>query len=120
MKLILGCIVETIGTRVDGSIKMSLGSQEIDPTQAGTLFQLRGKFVKVLLSDTNISPIEEKLVDEERVSNGKKVKSPSQRLKAVMFKVHENQGIQQDFDEWYKGEIENFINKYKEVLNNEA
>lgn len=110
-------MLETIATRQDGSLKFTCGTQEIEPHEAGNLLQLRGKFIKVLLSDTNISPLEEKLVDEENITGGKKPKSPGQRLRAVMFRVHEDQGLSIDFETWYKAEMEILISKYKEILN---
>lgn len=116
MRLILEAVLENISTRSDGSIKVSLATQEIDPSQAANLFTMRNRFMKVLLSDTNISPLEEKLVDEEQIQGGKKTKTSSQRLRAVMFRVHEASRINQEFDQWYKGEIENLITKYKDVL----
>lgn len=117
MKLILSGVLENIATRTDGSIKLVVGTQEMGTDDAGRLFTMRNKYIKVLLSDNNISPIEEKLIDEEHIEGGKKAKTHSQRLRAVMFKVHENQGIQQDFDKWYKAEMEIQIDKWKEILN---
>lgn len=120
MKLITTGILENISTRNDGSIKFTIGCQEMESSQAGNLFQLRGKYIKTLLSDTNISPIEEKLVDEENIAGAKKAKSPSQRLRSVMFKLHEASKIPTEFETWYKGEMESLINKYKEALNEYA
>lgn len=119
MKIILDGVIEGISTRNDGSVKLSIGTQELDSSKAGDLFQLRNKYVKILLSDSNISALEEKLVDEEKVQGGKKAKSPQQRLRSVMFRVHEQQGISQEFDQWYKTEVENLIDRYKEILNQE-
>jgi len=34
-----------------------------------------------------------------------------------MFRLHENQGISQDFEQWYKTEMERIIDNYKEALN---
>lgn len=117
MKIVLGCTVEAIASRLDGTLKFTLGANEMDAVQAGSLFQLRGKFIKVLLSDNNISPIEEKLVEEESMTGGKKARTPGQRLRSVMYIVHLNQGIQMDFDQWYKAEMETLITKYKDLLN---
>lgn len=117
MKIVLEAVLEKIGTLQDGSVKISLASQEIDAQQASTLFTMRNKFMKVLLSDTNISPLEENLVDAQELQGGKKTKSHAQRLRGVMFKVHEKMNIQQDFDQWYKNEMENKISAYKEFLN---
>lgn len=117
MKLIIGAILENLGTRNDGTVKLSIGTQEIDSAQVGNLFQLRGKFIKVLLSDNNITPLEEKLVDEEQIHGGKKAKTPGQRLRSVMYRVHEVQGVGMDFDDWYKIEMERLISVYKDILN---
>lgn len=117
MKLVLGCIVESIATRQDGSLKFTCGTQEMQPDDAGRLFQLRGKFAKVLLSDNNITPLEEKLVDEEKIHGGKKAKTPAQRLRNVLFRLHEDQGLTMPFDDFYKSEMEQIIDRYKEALN---
>lgn len=119
MKIVLECIVETISTRQDGSLKFSLGTQEIDPSQAGQLFQLRGKFVKCLVTDSGISPLEEKLVEETVIQGGKKPKSKSQRLRSVMHVLWEKSGIPQDFDKWYDAEMETLIEQYKGAIPNE-
>lgn len=117
MKLIIGAILEGLGTRNDGSVKLSIGTQEIDPAQVGNLFQLRGKFIKVFLSDTNITPLEEKLIDEEKMQDGKKIKSAAARLRAVLFRVHEQAGSTMIFDDWYKVEMEKVIEHFKGKLN---
>jgi hypothetical protein len=117
MKLILSGILEGISTRNDGSVKITFATQELDSAQAGNLFLMRNKFMKCLLSDTNISEIEEKLVDQESVNGGKKAKTHSQRLRNVMYRVWENGGIPMEFESWYKTEMERIIDRYKEVLN---
>lgn len=116
-KIILACILETISTRHDGTIKFSIGTNEVDPTQAASLFQLRGKYIKVLLSDSNISTIEEKLIDEEKIHGSKKAKSPSERLRNILFRLHEARQIQIPFDDWYKNEMESIISGYQNLLN---
>ena len=117
MKLIVEGTIEGLRTRNDGSIAVTLASQEMDSSQAANLFQLRNRYVKCLLSDSNISAIEEKLVDETEIQGGKKAKSPGQRLRAVMFRVHEANKNPTDFEVWYKGEMERIIEEYKTVLN---
>jgi hypothetical protein len=116
MKIVLAGTVEKIGTRQDGSITFSFGTQELDSSQAGNLFQLRNKYVKCLLSDNNISEMEEKLIDAEPIKNGKKVKTPSQRLRSVMFRVHEQERVPAPFDDWYNNEMERLIEHYKGQL----
>lgn len=119
MKLILSAIVETIATRQDGTLKFTLGTNELDSSQAGSLFQLRNKYVKVLLSDSNITNIEQELVDAEQIQDGKKKKSACQRLRNILFRVHELKRIPQEFDPWYHSEMERLIDTYKAILNEE-
>lgn len=116
MKLVLAGTLENISTRNDGTIKFSFGTQELDSAQAGNLFQLRNKYCKCLLSDTNISEMEINVVDSEAMKDGKKVKSASQRLRAVLFRVHEQERIPAPFDDWYNNEMERLIEHYKGQL----
>lgn len=113
-KIILETILESIATRVDGTMKITLSTQEIDPATAVNLFQLRGKFCKSLISDSNITKLEEELVDSTPLVSGKKNKSESQRLRAVLFLL--SQQMQQDFEPFYKQKMEDLILHFKSKL----
>lgn len=115
-KIVLGAIVEGLSTRNDGSFKIVIGTQEIDKSHVGELFGLTNKFCKVLITDNNISPIEEELIDATEMKSGKKSKSQSQRLRSVLFRVHEQQKPAIEFDDWYKSELERIIDHYKAKL----
>ncbi len=116
MKLILETMVEGISTRVDGSLKLTLSTQEVDSSTVGNMFQLRGKFVKCLLSDSNITEIEAELVDNSPMANVKKNKSESQRLRAVLFRLHEQLNDGSDFEQYYKSVMNSLIDHYKQKL----
>lgn len=116
MKIVLSAVLENLSTRNDGSIKLVFATQEMDSAMAGQVFQFRNKFCKVLISDSNITPLEEKLIDEENVQDGKKIKTQSQRLRAVLFRLHEQTSPQIDFDTWYKEKMESIIEHYKTKL----
>jgi hypothetical protein len=115
-KIILGAVVEGISTRSDGSFKIVIGTQEIDRSQVADLFSLTNKFCKVLITDTNISSIEEKLIENEKLQGGKKAKTPAQKLRNVLFRVHEQQGLTQEFEQFYNNEMERITDQYKETL----
>jgi hypothetical protein len=117
MRIILDGILEGIKTRVDGSVNLSFSTNELDASKAGELFQLRGKYCKALLSDSNISKIEEELVDNTQVVDaGKKRKSSSQRLRAVIYRYFEQSGYSIEFDDFYRTEMEKIIEAYKSKL----
>lgn len=116
MKIILSGLLENISTRNDGTIKFTFGCNEMDASQAGQLFQLRGKFSKCLISDSNITEMETKLIDEQQIENTNKVKKPSQRLRATLYRVWEQSKSEQDFDTYYNNQMEILINHFKAKL----
>lgn len=117
-KIILGATVEHISTRQDNSFKVVIGANEIDKSQVSELFDMRNKYCKVFISDNNISELEEKLIDEQRLVSGKKVKTKSQRMRSVLFKLHESQGgIPENFDAFYDEKMESMIEQIKGRLN---
>jgi len=117
MKIILESTIDKIASRVDGTVSIQVSTQELDSSKAGDLFSLRGKFCKVLISDSNISKLEEELVDNTQLVGGKKHKSQASRLRAVLYLVNEQQGGDENsFEVFYKNETERLIDHYKKKL----
>lgn len=116
MKIVLDGVIEALSSRQDGSVTVKFSTQELDSSKGGELFQLRGKYCKALFSDSNITTLEAELVDSTQVATTKKNKTPSQRLRAVLFRCHEQSELQIDFDDYYKTEIERIIEHYKNKL----
>lgn len=118
MKPVLSGLIEGIKSRVDGSVVVNFATQEIDSTQAAALFEMRGKFCKALFSNTNITAPEELIINETQIQDSRKIKTPSQKLRVVLFRVHEQSGgDKEQFDEWYRIEMERIIDHYKAKLN---
>lgn len=116
MKIILESNIESIASRVDGTVTVKLSTQELQPQKAGELFSLRGKYCKVLISDSNITTLEAEAVDSTSIVGGVKKKRESQRLRDVLFLLNlQNENI--DFDVFYKNEMEKIISHYKSKLN---
>lgn len=116
MKIVIDGIVESIKSRQDGSVTVAFGTQELDGNKAGDLFQLRGKYCKAMFSDTNITSLEEEVVDKTPLTATQKNKSPSQRLRSVLHVYFSQQGYSIDFDDFYKTELEKIISHYKTKL----
>lgn len=117
MKIILESTVDGISSRVDGTVTIKISTQELDSSKAGELFSLRGKFIKCLLSDSNITKLEEELVDSTQLVGSKKNKSQASRLRAVLFRINEqNGGDDTSFEVFYKNETEKLIDHYKKKL----
>lgn len=113
MKVIMDGIIEGLRTRSDGSVSISFATQELDSSKAGELFQLRGKYCKALYSDSNITKLEEEVVDSTPVVGAGKKKSPSQRLRAVLFILYQQSGLQIEFDDYYRTKMEEIIETFK-------
>lgn len=115
-RVILLGMVDSLRTLKDGSVVIAFGTQELDNDQAARVMGFRNKFVKCLISDSNITAIDERIIEEEKISGSRKAKSPGQRLRAAMYVVHEQQGISVPFQEWYNGEMEKKIEEYKDMM----
>lgn len=115
MKIVFPGIIEKIATRVDKTVSISIGSQEITNDDAGRLFQMRGNYCKILLSDDNITTLEEEMISATPVTGTKK-KTQSARLRAVFFRLHEQSGLQISFDDFYNTEMERLIEHFKSKL----
>lgn len=115
MKILLDGTIETLKTRQDGTVTVAFSTQELDSSKGGELFQLRGKYCKALFSDTNISNLEEEIIDKEKIVNVKKNKTESQRLRGVLFRYWETLDTV-EFEQFYKTEMDKIINHYKSKL----
>lgn len=117
MKIVLDGLVESISSRADGSVKIVFGTQEMDPKQAGDLFQLRGKYSKLLMSDSNITHEEEIAVDETSIKDGKK-KTKSARLRNIIYVVWNMSALKNKmpFEVYYNTEMERLIDEFKAKL----
>ncbi len=114
MKIILECQIDGIASKVDGTVTIKIGTQELDKNAAGDLFGLRGKHCKVLISDSNITEMEAELVDKTQLVSGKKHKTESQRLRAVLFLYAQQKGVDPEVD--YKAIMNGLIDHYKSKL----
>lgn len=116
MNLIIEGTIESLTTRQDKTVRINVGTQEIDNDNAAKLFAFRNTYCKILFSSDNISKLETELVNAHSTV-APTGKTPSQRLRAVLWKCHEQSGLQIPFDDYYATELERIIIHYKEKLN---
>lgn len=116
MKLIFDATLESLSTRMDNTIKVTIGTQEVGAEQAASLFALRGKFVKVLLSDSSIEPKEVEAVDSLPIKDESKNKSNSKRLRNVLYLLWKQSGNKSKFDDYYDGSMNTIIEHFKSKL----
>lgn len=99
----------SILSRCDGSLKLTYITPELLPSQAAALLPLHGKNVRLTIIPEDVEPEEMVAVTTERDT-----KTPSQRLRGVLFIHWEQQGRQGLFDTFYAQRMEAIIDGYKQ------
>ena len=108
---ILHCQAGSVTSRADGSVKLSFVTPELRPSEAGALILLHGKNCCVSIVPEDAAPDELVRVDTQRQS-----KSPSQRLRSVLFLCWRQSAAGMTFDEFYAQQYEVVIDTYKAQL----
>ena len=106
--------IEKIETRSDNTIKLTIGTQEVSAEQATELFTLKQKIGFFLFDDKPIKPDDLNIPDF--VPEIKGDKTPSQRLRAVLYVRWQQLGKQGSADDFYKQQVERFIEAVKDKL----
>lgn len=113
--LTLPAHIQGVRTLVDGGYKVDVITQELRPKDGFTLLSLKGKSGFMLFKLSIITEDEIAKIPAE-VKEFKTDKTPSQRLRAVIYWVWEKSSQKETFDQFYKRHIETLINQYKEKL----
>jgi len=99
-----------IASKVDGSLSLRFGTQELSPQAKLALFEMQNTFGWLLFCYENTS-VE---LPKEPVED--KSKTPSKRLRAVLYKLFAQTGQAGDFEVWYRNEMERIIDHFKSKL----
>lgn len=108
-------LIDSLRTLKDGSVKITIETQELKAEDAAALFSYRNTYGYMLFKETEFSP-EELVSVPDFVPEFKSAKSPSARLRNVFYIMWEQLGKPGDFDPWYAGKMESVISFYKEKL----
>lgn len=103
--------IGTVSSRQDGSVCFRVISAELRPSEAGLVLQYHGKACKVTIQPHEGAPDSLITVTTERES-----KSPSQRIRAVLFILWKQDGQPGTFDAWYENRMNLIIEKLKEKI----
>lgn len=113
-----GGMIEALSTRKDKTVRVTIGTQELDPATGSELFRLQNAFVYVVLKEEDfgrdeieaIEALEAEFTDDRR-------KTSSQRLRSVLYRVWENDNKgHEGFNAFYLSEMERIIEHYKAKL----
>lgn len=115
--LMLAAQVEGVQTRRDGTLKITLGCQEMSQSKAGELLTMQNKVCAVYISQKEtISQAVMDMVDQADVDIPGKTKS--QRQRGILFRLWEsNKQGHKTFESYYSFRMEDAISRLKAELN---
>lgn len=116
--ILLSAQVEGIQSRKDRTIKLTFGTQELMPSQAGDIFSLNNQMVFLAIKVEPFNKGEQELIESAKVDEDDAgFKSPSQRLRACLFVLFQQQpeGFK-TFSEFYNARMEQLIVQIKNKL----
>jgi len=88
-----------------------MATPELEPTEKTTFFELQNLNLKMLLQPADSVPVEFK-----EVRGQFDVKTPSQRLRAVLFVQFKQTKMPGEFEDFYRRQIERMIDDIKSQL----
>lgn len=106
-----GALVDSLSTKKDGSIKVIIETQELSGDAVAELLNYRQQLAYVTLTE---SPVDEVTVPDEPIEKGRK--SQATRMRAVIYRLWEQRGKPGDSEDFYRRQMEHFIEVIKEKL----
>jgi len=109
---LLSCLIGGIRSLKDGSVSVTLETQELTPAKAAELFALRNQLAIVYISDKEIDKSEIDKVDKLKPELGGKTQG--QRIRNTLFMLYSesSEGFA-DFDSYYKHKTDLYIEHLK-------
>lgn len=117
MSIVIQSTIESVQTRKDKTLKITIGSQELNAEQMAELMSFNQSLAYTYISPKSITEAEKEAIDAVEVETPKQSKSQSQRLRSVLFKIWETTrtGID-DKNKHYEQEMERIIEHYKSKI----
>ena len=112
-QITLPVLITGIASKVDGSVKVTLETRELPAQEAANLFALRNQESWAVLSPNQLSEVN---LPKEKADPSLGTKTPSQRLRNVLYVYWQQHGKQGNFEEYYRIQIEKIIEQLKERL----
>lgn len=104
--------ITKVTTMADNTIRLQVDLQELTPTDEAEIFKMRNKLGWFLFKESG--DIRESDIPTEPLEDNQK--TPSQRLRAVMFVYWDKSKKTVDFDTFYRQQTERYIEFIKRKL----
>ena|SRR5690606_19939706 len=113
MKITIGSTISKITTMADRSLRLQVDTQELSSEEMAQIFPLYGKYgyfgFAEHIDNVDIKDLPPVVVDKDE-------KSPSQRLRGVLYVLWEQTGKKGTFEVFYRIKMEEIINHFKDKL----
>ena len=106
--------INKVTTMADGSLRLFVDTQEIHPSDKAELMSLHQQLGVFVFSLSNIA--KEDLIQLPEVKSPGIGKTPSQRLRSVLYILWEQTQSKQDFETFYTTYMSKLIDQIKERL----
>ncbi len=113
------CAIESVATRRDKTIKISIGTQELSPEQMTELINhWMGGVGVMAFKGEQFNYNDEQLLEAMKIDAAEMgSKTPSQRLRAALYVLFEaNKEGHSDFNSYYSAMMERFIDTVKKRI----
>jgi hypothetical protein len=113
------CAIESVATRRDKTIKISIGTQELSPEQMTELMNhWMGGVGVMAFKGEQFNYNDEQLLEAMKIDAAEMgSKTPSQRLRAALYVLFEaNKDGPSDFNSYYSAMMERFIDTVKKRI----
>lgn len=104
-------ILTSASTRADGSLGLRFSTPELKPEEKTVFFELLNMNLKMLLQPEGSGEVEMREVKAQF-----DYKTPSVRLRAVLFVLWKQSGEQGEFDDFYRHQMNVIIEETKSKL----
>lgn len=114
--LLLAAVMENVSTRRDGTLKITMGCQELNSSKSGELVSMQNKICAIYITQKETIP--QAILDQaDAVDVDMPGKSKSQRQRAVLYRIWELQKEgHKTFESFYAFRMEQHINDLKQTL----
>lgn len=114
--MIIGSVIEGIASRKDKTVRLTIGTQEMSPDKAAQLFGMNQQFCYLAIKKEDFNPSEVDTIESLK-TDMENQKTPSQRLRAILYRNYEqaSEGYQ-DFATYYQAKMEKICDHFKSKL----
>tara|TARA_R110000868_G_scaffold239877_1_gene494374 strand:+ start:3529 stop:3882 length:354 start_codon:yes stop_codon:yes gene_type:complete len=113
----LSAQIEGFGSRADKSWKLTLGTNELAPSEIGLIGSMQNQVCFIAINPDPFTSEQKEIIITTKAELSETGKTPSQRLRGVLFInwQHDKKGYDQ-FHDYYLTEMEKIITHYKSKL----